>query len=245
MTAPSNRPTAPVPPQAGASLRTVQAAGVAGLIFAVLMTASMLLIRSDPPEGLAGLRLWWSDVASRYLLALYLFPFAGIAFLWFLAVVRLRIGRLEDQFYATVFIGSGLLFITMWFAAGASASAAAGAASLPDDAGYAAAVAFARDLSRAYFYIFAIKMAAAFMLVTSTIGRRTGVLPRWFIILGVVAGLVLLASISFFELFALVFPGWVAILSCILLLLRPNDWEHLRTAQNAAPAGTPGVTGAP
>ncbi len=239
MTAPSDRPI--VPAQAGASFRTVRAAGVAGLIFAVLMTASLLLLRSDPPESVSGLRLWWSDVAPRYLVGLYLIPFAGIAFMWFLAVVRLRIGRREDQFYATVFIGSGLLFITMWFAAGASASAAAGASTVHDNEGYSAALTFARDLSRAFFYVFAIKMAAAFMLVTSTIGRRTSVLPRWFIVVGVVAGLVLLVSVSFFELLALVFPAWVAILSGILLLVRPSDWEHLRTTPTDPP-GAPSAT---
>ena len=42
-------------------------------------------------------------------------PFAGIAFLWFIGVVRDRLGRLEDQFFSTVFFGSGLLFLAMVF----------------------------------------------------------------------------------------------------------------------------------
>ena len=77
--------------------------------------------------------------------------------------------------------------------------------------------------------IFAIKTAAAFMLVTSTIGRRTGFLPRWFIVVGFVAGIGLLA---------LVFPAWVAILSGILLLVRRSDWEHLRTTTAADETST-------
>ena len=50
-------------------------------------------------------------------------PFAGIAFLWFLAVLRRRIGHGEDQFFATVFLGSGFLYIAMLFAADAAATA--------------------------------------------------------------------------------------------------------------------------
>jgi hypothetical protein len=47
--------------------------------------------------------------------ALTLVPFAGIAFLWFMGVVRSHLGRLEDQFFSTVFYGSGLLFLAMLF----------------------------------------------------------------------------------------------------------------------------------
>jgi hypothetical protein len=56
-------------------------------------------------------------------LALNLIPFAGVAFLWFLGVLRDRLGEKEDQFFATVFLGSGLLFLGMIFV---SASAMGG-----------------------------------------------------------------------------------------------------------------------
>ena len=48
-------------------------------------------------------------------------PFAGIAFLWFIGVLRDRLGELEDRFFATVFLGSGLLFLAMPFASAAVA----------------------------------------------------------------------------------------------------------------------------
>ena len=47
--------------------------------------------------------------------ALNLIPFAGIAFLWFVGVLRDRIGEREDRFFATVLLGSGLLFVAMLF----------------------------------------------------------------------------------------------------------------------------------
>ena len=48
-----------------------------------------------------------------------LMPFAGIAFLWFIGVVRDGFGRFEDKFFSSVFIGSGLLFLAMMFVASA------------------------------------------------------------------------------------------------------------------------------
>jgi len=43
-------------------------------------------------------------------LSLSLVPFAGIAFLWFIGVVREQLGAVEDRLFSTVFMGSGLLF---------------------------------------------------------------------------------------------------------------------------------------
>jgi len=43
--------------------------------------------------------------------------------LWFIGVLRDRLGEREDKFFATVFFGSGLLFLAMLFAAAAVAGA--------------------------------------------------------------------------------------------------------------------------
>ena len=59
-------------------------------------------------------------------IALNLVPFAGIAFLWFIGVLRDRIGEHEDRFFATVFLGSGLLFVAMIFVAAAITGAVIG-----------------------------------------------------------------------------------------------------------------------
>ena len=45
----------------------------------------------------------------------HLVPFAGIAFLWFIGVVREQLGNVEDRLFSTVFLGSGLLFLAMLF----------------------------------------------------------------------------------------------------------------------------------
>jgi hypothetical protein len=206
-----------------AGIRAVRAAGVAGLVFATLSTATFLLVGESPPRVASAFPAWWAAYEQRYLVALYLIPFAGIAFLWLLAALRRRIGRSEDQFFATVLLGSGLLFVAMFFAAGAAASSVAVLEdSAPEDA--FAGFQTGRAMARAFYFVFALKMAAAFMLVASTIGRRTGVLPSWFALLGIVAGIGLLLVVTFFDPIALVFPLWVAGLSVLLLRLRPEDW---------------------
>jgi hypothetical protein len=208
------------------NIRAIRAAGVAGLVFAGLFTTSLVLIRANPPVTAPGAAGGVTvEAMDTWLLALYLIPFAGIAFLWFLAALRRRIGRLEDQFFATVFLASGLLFVAMLFAAGATASAAVAAGRFGTTPANQAAFEFGQALSETLFYVFAVKMAAAFMLVSSTIGRRTGFLPRWFVVLGFVAGLVMLFSVGFYELLALIFPAWVAIVSVLLLRARPDAWR--------------------
>ena len=207
-------------------LRTIRAAGVAGLVFAGTLTASLVLLRIDPIV-LADVTDDTSaaQVGDATLVAIYLIPFSGIAFTWFLAALRRRVGRLEDQLFATVFLATGLLFVAMLFAAGAAASAAVTAGRFGTTTASAIAVLFGASLAKTLFYVFAVKMAGAFMLVSSTIGRRTGALPRWFTLVGLAAGVVMLFSVGFFEPLALIFPAWVAIVSVLLLRADHDAWR--------------------
>ena len=107
-------------------MRAPWAASIAGLLFAVLFTAALVLLRSHPivtasDEELVRLFVRGEDTAV-VVGGLYLAPFAGIMFLWFVAVIRDQIGEREDRFFATVFFGAGLLFVAMLFAAAAVAS---------------------------------------------------------------------------------------------------------------------------
>src|SRR6516165_8756943 len=103
-----------------ARLKTPRAAAIAGILFSVLLIAVLVLfrlsVRADPLEA-GG---WLKTSSNTIALALNLVPFAGIAFLWFIGVLRDRLGELEDRFFATVFLGSGLLFLAMLFASAAT-----------------------------------------------------------------------------------------------------------------------------
>jgi hypothetical protein len=109
------------PLQAGSPLRAPGAAAVAGIVFSVLLTAAFVLLRLSVPADPRVAGIWLTDPGRRATveIALNLIPFCGIAFLWFIGVIRDRVGQREDRFFATVFLGSGLLFVAMLFAAAA------------------------------------------------------------------------------------------------------------------------------
>jgi hypothetical protein len=207
----------------GRELRAPRAAGIAGLLFAVLFIGSLLLLRGQPGAGSSAdeiARWYLGDEAKRVgLIGLYLAPFAGIAFLWFIAVIRSHLGEREDQFFATVFLGSGLLFVAMLFGAAAAASAPLASVKFqgapvpsPDSVG------LARALAYTLLYVYGVRVAAVFMIAVSTIGLRTASMPRWLVLAGYVIAVVMLLSVSFFKLVVLVFPLWVAAVSVTILL---------------------------
>jgi hypothetical protein len=209
-------------------LQTPRAAGVAGLVFSVLFVVSMLLVRERPAPGSTAAQIadfyLHSDAGRVTLVGSYLVPFAGIAFLWFIAAIRSHLGEREDRFFATVFLGSGLLFVGMLFAASACASAPLAAVKFlnqpPPDAD---TFLLARALGFAFLFVFAVRAAAVFMLVASTIGLRTGFLPRWLVVAGYLGGLVYLLSVTYVEWLVLILPVWVVAVSVVILARGARD----------------------
>ena len=202
-------------------LTTPRAAGVAGIVFSVLFVVALVLLRQTLGRGLST-RAVLTNVTGHgstpALLGLYAVPFAGIAFLWFIGVVRDRIGEREDRFFATVFFGSGLLFVAMMFASaavigGLVAGARFGTATPTD----IATVGFARSVGYSFLFVYAAKAAGVFTLATSTIVRRSR-WPRWTFWSGFAVAAALILSISFFELVVLLFPAWVTAISVYVLL---------------------------
>ena len=203
-------------------LETPRAAGVAGLLFSALFVATLLLVRVRPAPGSSA-----EEIANFYLerdsgrvalAGMYIVPFAGIAFLWFVAAIRSHLGAGEDRFFATVLLGSGLLFVAMLFAASACAGAlVAGVKFLDEPPPSADGVVLARSIGFAFFFVFGVRIAAVFMLVVSTIGLRTGLLPRWLVVAGYVCGLVFLLTVVYVEMLALLLPAWVTAVSVVIL----------------------------
>ncbi|HBZ70484.1 MAG TPA: hypothetical protein DEP35_12445 [Deltaproteobacteria bacterium] len=200
-------------------MKTPRAAAIAGILFSVLLITSQLLIRLSIPADPLGPP---EDVVSHskaISLALNLLPFAGIAFLWFIAVVRDRLGALEDRFFATVFLGSGLLYIAMTFIAAAVAGGLIRVlGSAPDILRQTGAYALGRAEIYQTMSVYGIKMAGVFMFSTSTIILRTGIVLRWNGLLGYTLAAVLVLSIGAIEWVPLVFPLWVFLISAEILI---------------------------
>jgi len=207
-----------------ASLRTPRAAAVAGIVFSLLLGLALVLIRLsvpvDPTE--TGDLLSDPDRRSTIEFALGLVPFAGIAFLWFIGVIRDRIGEHEDRLFATVFLGSGLLLVGVLFVAAAVAGgliAAAGAT--PSDAQSSGTWNLGYQVTFTLLNVYAMRMGAVFAITTASIGKRSGVLPHWLAIAGYVAAMILLFGVPVSGWLALLLPIWVLILS-VYILLRPT-----------------------
>jgi hypothetical protein len=211
-------------------LRTPRAAAFAGIIFSVLLMSSMFLIRTSIPDDPLAAATDVIKHARRLSLALNLLPFAGIAFLWFVGVLRDRLGELEDRFFATVFFGSALLFLAMIFTA---ATVAGGIIRLLGSGSANSLAPGAYTLGRIQVFqamhMFAIKMAGVFMISTSTISLKTGIVPRWMAFLGFALALTLLLSVGTFQSILLVFPLWVLLISVHILI------DNLRGAAGIAP----------
>ena len=199
--------------------RTPRAAAIAGIIFALLLITSHSLIWISVPSNPMGPAVDVIDRSQTISLALNLLPFAGIAFLWFIGVLRDRFGEREDRFFATVFLGSGVLYISMVFIAAAVAGGilrvlGTGSRELIQSGAYA----LGRVEVNETMHIYAAKMAGVFMISTSTIARQTRIVPAWMAFLGYALAVIALLSIGTIEWISLVFPLWVLLISSYILI---------------------------
>lgn len=206
------------------SLRSPRAAAIAGILFSGLLMAAILLLLSVVPRDSLEHGTWLATGLDRVVLAINLIPFAGVAFLWFIGVVRDRLGEAEDRLFATVFLGSGLLFLVMLFVATATFGAivvvhVAHPEALRDSPAFAMARAFAYTVVNVY----AIRMSAVFMLITSTIALRTAFVARWLAAPGFAMGLLLLFGSQWVDWSLIVFPAWVLLISTYILVTTRRD----------------------
>jgi hypothetical protein len=211
-------------------LKTPRAAAWAGIAFALLYGSAIVLIRISVPENISADGEWLAQHVNTVRIGLTLIPFAGIAFLWFMGVIRDRLGSLEDQFFSTVFFGSGILLIAMIFVSAALAGGlltaySADAELLLETGTYA--------IHRAAIYqitnIYGIKMAGVFMISLATIWLRTQIMPRWIVMATYGLALILIIVIAFNVWITLLFPTWVFLVSVYILLAMRQSKEDMPT----------------
>lgn len=183
-------------------LKTPRAAAIAGILFSVLLSTTLVLLHISVPAASQETPARLAGGTDTVVLALNPVPFTGIAFLRFIGVVRDRVGAYEDRFFASVFLGSGLLFLAMFFPA-----AAVGGATLialktaPRTKIESGAYAFGRTITAQIMNVYALRMAGVFMISTATIAIRTRILPRWITLPGYALALLLLVSSHFVDWF--------------------------------------------
>ncbi len=194
------------------------AGAIAGMLFAVLFSVSLVIIASTISALPHDTGAWLESGAAAFRFAIGLIPFAGLFFLWFIAVARQRLGSQEDQFFSTVFLGSGLLFLAMVFSAAASAGAIISSYTAnPSGFAGSSTYLYARHVFAEIFFVYALRMAGVFQISGATLWLRTGVMPRWIAFVTYAAAVVLLFVVTQSIWIVLLFPAWVFFVSAYIL----------------------------
>ncbi len=211
-------PPRPVP----RAMRSIEAAAIAGLLHSALsLVATWLLLSApDPADGDRVVAEWYLDDGNqrKLILAVNLLTVSVIMFVWFVAVIRRRVGERENRFFGTVFLGSALLLTGAWLAAGVLLAAPAVAGQAFDLVPDASSVALTQAGGIAMASIVATRLEAVFIISTTTVGRLSEAFPKWLIVIGYVVGLTLLLMPVPNVLLTWVFPVWVATVSAVLLI---------------------------
>ena len=211
-------------------VRSPRSAALAGIVFSLLMISSMILLYRSATATLADIDIeWlesWSGAAS---VVLVLVPFAGIAFLWFTGVMRDLMGDLEDKFFSTVFLGSGIILVVMMYVWAATVGAVFGTYALAAEMSvdrdvYLFGLVFMNQIIGNYF----LRMAAVYMLSIGSLWTRTKVVPRWMVIVTYIVGLGFLLFAGILREARFLFPAWVLLVSVYILIVnyrRTQDQE--------------------
>ena len=164
--------------------------------------------------------------------ALNLVPFCGVVFLWFMGVIRSQIGDAEDKFFSTIYLGSGLLFVAMLFVVAAIGGGLLSEAGRQHGAIPLDVWNFARPTTYSLVTNFGIRMAGVFIISTSAIGFRVGLIAhRWFARIGFLIGVFLVLVASAVPWIELLFPGVGPHMSVDLLIRTFTPRESATTSK--------------
>lgn len=220
--------------------RSIEAAAAAGICYSVLAALAMTRMWSYPSLDAteAELTAWFDDDRNQALLvgALGLASVGAIAFLWFVAVIRRRLGDREDQFFATVFFGSGIAHVVLSLAGSAALAGPAVAMTTLDAAEIdSTSASLAGGIAAALLLVVGPRIQAVFIFTTSTVILRSEVLPSWLAVVGYVAGLAMFLAPFVLGPLGFVFPMWVFAVSVVLLIVRPSNLDPPADTGREAP----------
>jgi hypothetical protein len=110
-------------------LLSIEAAAIAGIVCAVGWSLSLRGLLGSPGIGAsdAEIREYYADVSNGTAAVVWLqvLVVSTIAFLWFIGVIRGRLGDREPRLFGTVFFGSSILLAALVFLGSAFLSAPA------------------------------------------------------------------------------------------------------------------------
>jgi hypothetical protein len=209
---------------------SAESAAVAGIVYAVVATAALALLSRIPHPSLSdeSVSAWYEDTGHRsgLILGLNFAAISSVAFLWFVAVIRRRIGDLEDRFFATVFFGSAIVYVGIWLVAASLLAAPAVALTMLEAGAVDQATStFASGFAGALMLVAAPRIQAVFVLTTSTLILRTKVLPNWLAYFGYLVGIGLFTVPIVSRPVGIGLPIWVLIVSVTVLLSRAKSAE--------------------
>jgi hypothetical protein len=211
-------------------LVSIEAAAVAGIVCAVGWSLSLRGLLSSPGLGApdAEIEQFYRDPynGTAAVIWLQVLVFSTIAFLWFVGVVRGRLGDREPKLFGTVFLGASILLAGLVFVGAALLAAPSVLVAVGGKAPAPDAASLSRAGAAIVLSVFAPRIATLVMFSTASLGRATGALPRWLVWLTFGIGGVELVNVTVATPTIYLVPAWIALLSVVLLVRRtPNDFE--------------------
>ncbi|MDJ0923554.1 MAG: hypothetical protein QNJ77_03250 [Acidimicrobiia bacterium] len=205
---------------------TLEAAAIAGIVAAVGWVVALARLTRGPgvDASEAEISEFFADpdIGWDVLVLLQVLVIATAAFLWFIGVIRNRVGEAAPTMFDTVFFGGGILFAGLMFLGSAALAVPFLLAEVSGsvDPGAASMI---RGYAQVILAVFAPRVAALIVFSSSTLGLRTGALPRWLILAGYVVGTGLIINVTFWNPSLYVFPGWMVLMSLVLLFHHPKS----------------------
>jgi len=202
----------------------LRAGGIAAIVFAVLFVVGFLMV-SDTPEGDESNAAWLryyadSDNRRMIIIGAIVLALAAVVFLVFLGVLRerLRIASAGSEWVGTTAFASGLLFVAMLAVAtlgtaSVSASVEFGDARVVRDADILRTF---ESLGIGALVLFGAAAAGLLIITTSVAAGRSALFPRWLVVTGYVAGVIVLLGGLFFIPLVL-FVLWMLVVGIVML----------------------------
>ncbi len=204
---------------------SIEAAAVAGIICGIGWSLSLRGLLSAPGIGATDRAIaeYYADSANATaaLVWLQVLVLSTIAFLWFVGVVRGRIGDREPKLFGTVFLGSSVLLAGLFFSGATLVAAPAVLVAVGDTAPDPGSTSLMRAAAAVVLSVFLPRVATLVMFSTASLGRATGGLPRWLVVITFLIGLFELVNVTVSTPTVFLVPAWIALVSVVLLVRHP------------------------